>query len=88
MAGWLNCAHARGRSDPEEGRGRAGAMSKGRVEAFSDGVVAIIIPIMVLEMKPPSGADLLALRGVMPVFLSYVLSFVFVGIYWNNHHVD
>jgi uncharacterized membrane protein len=61
-------------------------MSKGRLEAFSDGVIAIIITIMVLEMKTPPGADLFALRGVMPVFLSYVLSFVFVGIYWNNHH--
>jgi uncharacterized membrane protein len=61
-------------------------MSKGRLEAFSDGVIAIIITIMVLEMKSPPGADLFALRGVMPVFLSYVLSFVFVGIYWNNHH--
>jgi len=61
-------------------------MSKGRLEAFSDGVIAIIITIMVLEMKTPPGADLFALRGVLPVFLSYVLSFVFVGIYWNNHH--
>ena len=61
-------------------------MSKGRLEAFSDGVIAIIITIMVLEMKTPSGADLIALRSVMPVFVSYVLSFVFVGIYWNNHH--
>ncbi len=61
-------------------------MSKGRLEAFSDGVIAIIITIMVLEMKTPRGADLFALRAVMPVFLSYVLSFVFVGIYWNNHH--
>ncbi len=56
-------------------------MSKGRLEAFSDGVIAIIITIMVLEMKTPAGADLVALRGVMPVFVSYVLSFVFVGIY-------
>src|SRR6266568_9195240 len=61
-------------------------MGKGRLEAFSDGVIAIIITIMVLEMKTPPGADLFALRAVMPVFLSYVLSFVFVGIYWNNHH--
>ena len=61
-------------------------MTKGRLEAFSDGVIAIIITIMVLEMKTPPGADLLALRAVMPVFVSYVLSFVFVGIYWNNHH--
>ncbi len=61
-------------------------MHKGRVEAFSDGVIAIIITIMVLEMKVPHGEDLSVLRPVMPVFLSYVLSFVYVGIYWNNHH--
>jgi uncharacterized membrane protein len=61
-------------------------MGKGRLEAFSDGVIAIIITIMVLELKVPSGSDLAALRPVVPVFLSYVLSFVFVGIYWNNHH--
>src|SRR5438309_6154375 len=61
-------------------------MGKGRLEAFSDGVIAIIITIMVLEMKVPRGADLVALRPLIPIFLSYVLSFVFVGIYWNNHH--
>ena len=61
-------------------------METTRLEAFSDGVVAIIITIMVLEMKVPHGADLGALRPVLPVFLSYVLSFVYVGIYWNNHH--
>ena len=61
-------------------------MTKGRLEAFSDGVFAVIITIMVLEMKVPSGADLHALQPVLPVFLSYVLSFVYVGIYWNNHH--
>ena len=61
-------------------------MGKGRIEAFSDGVVAIIITIMVLEMHTPHGADLAALRSALPVFLSYLLSFVFVGIYWNNHH--
>ena len=61
-------------------------MSKGRLEAFSDGVIAIIITIMVLEMKVPQGADFVALRPLIPVFLSYVLSFIFVGIYWNNHH--
>lgn len=61
-------------------------MTKGRLEAFSDGVLAIIITIMVLEMKPPHSADLDALRPVLPAFLSYVLSFVYVGIYWNNHH--
>jgi uncharacterized membrane protein len=61
-------------------------MGKNRLEAFSDGVIAIIITIMVLEMKAPRGEDLSALRPVLPVFLSYVLSFVYVGIYWNNHH--
>jgi len=61
-------------------------MSKGRLEAFSDGVIAIIITIMVLELKVPHGADLESLRPLLPVFLTYVLSYVFVGIYWNNHH--
>lgn len=61
-------------------------MGKGRMEAFSDGVIAIIITIMVLEMKVPRGESLQALRPLLPVFLSYVLSFVYVGIYWNNHH--
>jgi uncharacterized membrane protein len=61
-------------------------MSKSRMEAFSDGVIAVIITIMVLEMKSPHGTDLAALRPIVPVFLSYVLSFVYVGIYWNNHH--
>ena len=61
-------------------------MGKERLEAFSDGVIAIIITIMVLEMHVPLGADLHALRPLLPIFLSYVLSFVFVGIYWNNHH--
>lgn len=61
-------------------------MSKGRLEAFSDGVIAIIITIMVLELKVPAGHDLEALKPLLPVFASYVLSFVYVGIYWNNHH--
>ena len=61
-------------------------MNKGRLEAFSDGVLAIIITIMVLELKVPHGSDLHALRPMLPLFLSYVLSFVYVGIYWNNHH--
>lgn len=61
-------------------------MGKGRLEAFSDGVIAIIITIMVLEMKVPHGDSLEALAPLLPVFLSYVLSFVYVGIYWNNHH--
>ena len=61
-------------------------MSKGRLEAFSDGVFAVIITIMVLDMKVPRGTDLEALKSVVPVFLCYVLSYVYVGIYWNNHH--
>ena len=61
-------------------------MGKNRLEAFSDGVLAIIITIMVLELKVPHGADWASLSNLMPVFLSYVLSFVYVGIYWNNHH--
>jgi uncharacterized membrane protein len=61
-------------------------MSKERLTAFSDGVIAIIITIMVLELKVPHGASWTALSTLIPVFLSYVLSFVFVGIYWNNHH--
>ena len=61
-------------------------MGKNRLEAFSDGVIAIIITIMVLEMKVPHGDTLESLRPLLPVFLSYVLSFVYVGIYWNNHH--
>ena len=68
-------------SGPEGAR-----MTKGRLEAFSDGVVAIIITIMVLELKVPHGEDLAALRPLAPVFLAYVLSFLYVGIYWNNHH--
>ncbi len=61
-------------------------MGKGRLEAFSDGVLAIIITIMVLEMKVPHGIGWADLKPLVPVFLSYVLSFVYVGIYWNNHH--
>jgi len=61
-------------------------MHSNRLEAFSDGVLAIIITIMVLELKVPHGADLAALGPVLPVFASYVLSFIYVGIYWNNHH--
>ncbi len=57
-----------------------------RLEAFSDGVIAVIITIMVLELKPPLGTDLDGLRATLPTFLAYVLSFVYVGIYWNNHH--
>jgi len=61
-------------------------MNTTRLEAFSDGVIAIIITIMVLELKPPHGAEAEALRPLLPVFLSYVLSFIYLGIYWNNHH--
>jgi TMEM175 potassium channel family protein len=61
-------------------------MPRNRLEAFSDGVLAIIITIMVLELKVPHGTDLGALRPFVPIFLSYVLSFIYVGIYWNNHH--
>jgi uncharacterized membrane protein len=61
-------------------------MRKGRLEAFSDGVIAILITIMVLELKIPQGADWESLRSLVPVFLTYVLSFIYIGIYWNNHH--
>jgi TMEM175 potassium channel family protein len=61
-------------------------VSKGRLEAFTDGVIAILITIMVLELKVPHGVDLEALRPLLPVFLTYVLSFVLLGMYWNNHH--
>ena len=61
-------------------------VTKSRLEAFTDGVMAVIITIMVLELKAPHGADLAALQPLMPVFLTYILSFVYLGIYWNNHH--
>ena len=61
-------------------------MSKGRLEAFSDGVIAVIITIMVLEFKAPHGTDFRALASLWPTFVAYVLSFAYVGIYWNNHH--
>lgn len=61
-------------------------MNKNRLEAFSDGVIAILITIMVLELKVPHGTSLVDLQALWPVFLSYILSFVFLGIYWNNHH--
>ncbi len=61
-------------------------MNKGRLEAFSDGVIAIIITIMVLELKIPHGTDFAALRPIFPVFVTYILSFIYLGIYWNNHH--
>ena len=62
-------------------------MHKGRLEAFSDGVLAIILTIMVLEIKVPHGADFAALKPLLPVALSYLLSFIYIGIYWNNHHM-
>lgn len=65
---------------------KGGLMQKGRLEAFSDGVIAILITIMVLELKVPHGTALADLKGELPLFLSYVLSFIFLGIYWNNHH--
>jgi uncharacterized membrane protein len=70
----------------EERFAKRSEMEKNRLEAFSDGVLAIIITIMVLELKVPHGASIDALEPLLPVFLSYVLSFLYVGIYWNNHH--
>jgi uncharacterized membrane protein len=61
-------------------------MGKTRLEAFSDGVIAIIITIMVLELRPPHDKNLVALKPLLPLFVSYVLSFIYIGIYWNNHH--
>jgi uncharacterized membrane protein len=61
-------------------------MNKGRLEAFSDGVFAVLITIMVLDLKVPQGGDWAALSPLLPVFLTYILSFIFLGIYWNNHH--
>jgi uncharacterized membrane protein len=61
-------------------------MEKGRLQSFSDGVIAIIITIMVLELKIPAGDNITALKPLFPVFISYVLSFIYIGIYWNNHH--
>ena len=61
-------------------------MTSNRLEAFSDGVIAIIITIMVLELRPPHEISLSALRPLLPVFISYLMSFIFIGIYWNNHH--
>ena len=66
--------------------GAGSFVNKNRLEAFSDGVLAIIITIMVLEMKVPRGGDIEFLQPILPIFMSYVLSFVYIGIYWNNHH--
>src|SRR3989442_5946131 len=73
---------------PEPGREiiPSPAMTSERIAAFSDGVFAIIITIMVLELRVPHGADLAALAGLLPIFLTYVLSFIVLGIYWSNHH--
>src|SRR5207244_11214263 len=84
MAAWSSSPICRG-SCPTSGPW-AERMQKNRLEAFSDGVIAIIITIMVLEMKVPHGTDLAALKTILPIFLSYVLSFIYVGIYWSNHH--
>src|SRR5207244_13534616 len=91
------CRGGRGRKEtrdpraPDRGsspdhRREAREMTKGRLEAFSDGVIAVIITILVLELKVPHGAGTEALVPLIPGFLSYALSFIFIGIYWNNHH--
>ena len=85
----MNLRRLRDGIDPnlsERARRRADPMSKGRLEAFSDGVIAILITIMVLDLKVPKGAGWDALGPPLPAFLTYVLSYVFLGIYWNNHH--
>src|SRR5262249_17795964 len=69
-----------------EGRKRGAPVSKGRLEAFSDGVIAILITIMVFDLKAPPGSDLPPLLSVVPAVLTYLLSFLYLGIYWNNHH--
>jgi uncharacterized membrane protein len=81
----LSCLAQRPALNPDP-KGLTGAMDKSRLEAFSDGVIAIIITIMVLELKAPHGADRGALAALAPVFLGYVLSFVYIAIYWHNHH--
>jgi hypothetical protein len=78
-AAWYDAARPYGSEGKKD-------VSKGRLEAFSDGVIAIIITIMVLDLHVPHDTSLAALRPAIPTFLSYALSFVFVGIYWNNHH--
>jgi len=82
----LHLIFAAANNDLRSGSCTMSVMGKGRLEAFSDGVIAIIITIMVLEMKVPHGESFAVLRPLLPVFLSYVLSFLYVGIYWNNHH--
>ena len=78
--------YRRMKTDMDKPEGSKHTMGKNRMEMFSDGVIAIIITIMVLELEVPHEPELAALAPLAPVFLSYVLSFVFVGIYWNNHH--
>jgi uncharacterized membrane protein len=73
-------------NDKSQGANPSFTLTKGRLEAFSDGVLAIILTIMVLELKTPHGAGLEDLLPLLPIFFSYVLSFIYVGIYWNNHH--
>jgi uncharacterized membrane protein len=99
-ARWLRCGSAQAELRSRYGKSRYAAvrrvaplrpergenMNKGRLEAFSDGVIAILITIMVLELKIPHGGDVGALAPILPVFLTYVLSYVYLGIYWNNHH--
>jgi uncharacterized membrane protein len=85
-AGRLIAVRIRERLDIGNERCSPSSMETNRLEAFSDGVLAIIITIMVLELKVPTGSEMTALKPLLPVFLSYVLSFIYVGIYWNNHH--
>src|SRR5215207_5399995 len=83
---WRTPGGERAASDRPGSARRSTLMGKSRFEAFSDGVIAILITIMVLELKVPHGESVQTLRPLIPVFLSYVLSFVYLGIYWNNHH--
>ena len=85
MQSWYQCCTQIGVKILDQNWG-VGTLGKSRLEAFSDGVIAIIITIMVLELKIPHGAALEALKPLIPVFISYAMSFIFVGIYWNNHH--
>ena len=77
---------ALGRDPPDGWNGWRDEVHKGRLEAFSDGVIAVIITILVLELRAPHGADWSAITPLVPAFISYVLSFIYLGIYWNNHH--
>jgi uncharacterized membrane protein len=86
LASWIKSFKSVGLTKNESAATSLIDVEKNRLEAFSDGVLAIIITIMVLELKVPHGSDWAALEPLLPVFLSYVLSFLYVGIYWNNHH--